>query len=150
AAVAVNGGRDDAKAGVDQQTQSSGSNVSEGSTSAVDNTDDTRTDVALSPEQVRAGNEAVERIAEDAPVATVDDETSAFLLENRLAEARQLAGSTRDRAERDSLNALVQELEASLLAQRSSRAVEPEEVLGTDGMTRSERNDLLTSITVDE
>lgn len=150
AAVAVNGGRDDGKAGVDQQTQSSGSNVSEGSTSAVDNTDDTRTDVALSPEQVRAGNEAVERIAEDAPVATVDDETSAFLLENRLAEARQLAGSTRDRAERDSLNALVQELEASLLAQRSSRAVEPEEVLGTDGMTRSERNDLLTSITVDE
>ncbi len=147
----VNGGKVDGSTSASQQVQSSGSNASEGSSRSAANANDTRAAAELSPEQVRAGNEALQIITDAAPVVAVDGETSVFLLENRLAELRQMAASTRDRAERDRLNTLVQELEASLLAQRSaSTGVEPEEVLGKDGMTLSERNDLLTSISVDE
>lgn len=106
-------------------------------------------DVPLTPEQIRNAATDDDRAKDPDQAVATDDGTDTFLLENRIAELRQLAGVERDRSKADSLRALIAELDAELMEREAAILAKAQ---ATDRPTTEipEREELLSSISSDD
>ncbi|MEX1131842.1 MAG: hypothetical protein WEC15_01330, partial [Flavobacteriales bacterium] len=102
---------------------------------------------ALSPEQIRTAATEDGPAEERTAVTATDDGTDTFILENRVAELRQLAGVKRDRNKADSLRALIADLDAQLMEREAAMLANAQ---GSDTPEAQEREELLSSISADD
>jgi len=99
--------------------------------------------VVLSPEQIRNQELTESGSTQARGIDATDDAASTFLVENEIAEQRQLLSAERDRTKRENIQARIDALEASLEEKKAAEALRQAE--GAADTEQNERDALIAS-----